>query len=181
MTEIPNGEYWLNQVAQWGVGESKEHAREVRATIAALRARVRELESQLLECRKMFELSIPSLSEHAAFLSNTGEHIGDALLRVSAIKTASAPDSECDTLVDDNEPDYPHTPGEKAAELQKHIARYDIIVRELVSYLQAFISHHRNPSFFLLPNIDNSENAWKRANDYNIIAARTSAPKPEAG
>lgn len=45
---------------------------------------------------------------------------------------------------------------------------YDMHVRYLIAYIQAFISHQRNPAFFNLPNIERAEKAWKDANDFNV-------------
>jgi len=49
------------------------------------------------------------------------------------------------------------------------LAGYDMRTRELVSLVQAFIAHHKDPGFFLLPDLDEAKETWQRANDFNVI------------
>jgi len=44
----------------------------------------------------------------------------------------------------------------------------DFNTRYSVSYLQAFIGHHRDPDFRNCPNLTEAEEHWRKANDYNV-------------
>lgn len=53
-------------------------------------------------------------------------------------------------------------------EKDKIIKGYDMHVRYLIAYMQAFINHHRDPEFFGLPDLTLATKTWKAANDYNV-------------
>jgi hypothetical protein len=48
---------------------------------------------------------------------------------------------------------------------------YDNLTRLLIAYVQAFINHHRSPDLFGLPDLDAAEQAWRRADAFNVSQA----------
>lgn len=50
----------------------------------------------------------------------------------------------------------------------KIITIYDMHIRKLVSFVQAFINHHKDPEFFGLPDLEWAERTWTAANDFNV-------------
>lgn len=53
-------------------------------------------------------------------------------------------------------------------EKDRIITAYDMRIRMLVSFVQAFINHEKDPGFFGLPSLEWAERAWKEANDFNV-------------
>lgn len=49
------------------------------------------------------------------------------------------------------------------------IRRYDSCIRLLISFVQAFILHHRWPRFHDSPGLGSAEEAWKYANEFNVM------------
>jgi hypothetical protein len=51
---------------------------------------------------------------------------------------------------------------------KQNVETYDMKTRILISWIQAFINHHRHPDLFGLPDLDEAEAAWKDANAFNV-------------
>jgi hypothetical protein len=48
------------------------------------------------------------------------------------------------------------------------ITAYEFKTRKLIAWLQAFIQHHRHPRCFNAPDLQDAEDMWCEANDFNV-------------
>ena len=48
------------------------------------------------------------------------------------------------------------------------IKAYEFQTRILISWIQAFINHHRYPDCCNVPNLEKAEEEWREANEFNV-------------
>ena len=72
--------------------------------------------------------------------------------------------SECEAIGESSATIYCASCFERI-ESQLEVADWQI--RKLITYVQAFINHHRHPECFSLPDLEQAKAVWEAANKFN--------------
>jgi len=65
------------------------------------------------------------------------------------------------------------TANERIGAMEEAIKAYNMNTRYLVSYVQSFIAHAKDPEFSRLPDLKEAESEWRKANNHNVSVHKT--------